>query len=235
MTKRKYSILLLITLFLSGCAARETLSVRQPDALKDVEISYENKDLLPAPVSTYRLTSGDVLRLEATPRQINSRQFLIERGDSLRISFNFEDNNYHIMAGDRISIFLQRNSPLNRETTVRMDGRITLPSVGEVMAEGKTPLELKKILTRQFLKKVRDVNVSVSVLQSNMAPFTQMNGEYMVLPDGTISLPVLGIYKAQGMPLESLAAKIAQTVKEKYHNKFHVSVSAQNLAINRLQ
>ncbi len=235
MNKRKNAVFLLILLLLAGCAPRETLSVRQSGALNDVEISYENKGLLPPPVSTYRLTAGDVLRLEATPRQINSLRFLIERGDSLRISFNFEDSTYHIMAGDRISIFLQRNSPLNRETTVRMDGRITLPSIGEVMAEGKTPLELKKILTREFLKKIRDVSISVSVLQSNMTPFTQMSGEYMVLPDGTISLPVLGVYKVQGMALDSLAEKIEQSVQKKFHNHFHVSVAAQNLAINHLQ
>ncbi len=226
---------LFFLLLSSGCANRETLTTLQSGQTTPTSISNSNKNLLPTAVVDFTLSPGDVLRLEATPRKGDQTQFLIERGDSLRISFFYDGGEYRLMAGDQISISLQNDSSLNTENIIRMDGYISTPRIGETKAAGLTAVELGKVLTEKFKDKIKEAAVTVSVMQSNMAPFTLMTGEFFVLPDGTISIPILGVFEAHGLSLEALSTIISAATQKKFNNHFKVSVSAQSLAIEQLQ
>jgi len=235
--KRRQAIINIVTcitlLLLTGCS-QKTLTVHSYGQ-EVTNISDENVNLLPTGVVDFTLNPGDVLRLEATPTKEASHLFLLERGDSIRLSFYYAGNEYRIMTGDRISIFVQNDSPFNQEITVRMDGRITIPRVGDIMAKGLTPAELATLLSRKLKRTIKDATITVSILQSNMDPFTLMTGEYFILPDGTISLPILGIFEAQGLSIDSLSKLISASTFDKFNNKFRVSVSAQSHAIEQLQ
>jgi len=60
-----------------------------------------------------------------------------------------------------------RNEELGVEVPVRPDGKISLPLLDDVQAEGLTPTELKEVLSREFAEYVSAPSVTVVVLAMN--------------------------------------------------------------------
>ena len=81
---------------------------------------------------------------------------------------------YVIGASDQLSIQVWRNPEVSREVTVRPDGTITLPLIGDLNADGRTPSELRDDITKQLTKFVRGegVVVTVAVMAVNSYNFT---------------------------------------------------------------
>ncbi len=74
------------------------------------------------------------------------------------------ENDYIIGVGDRLDVvFFIHRDLTTKNLLVRSDGRITLPYVGDVMAEGHTPMELDSTLSARFSEVLRDPNLSVIV------------------------------------------------------------------------
>ncbi|MFQ5647586.1 MAG: polysaccharide biosynthesis/export family protein [bacterium] len=71
---------------------------------------------------------------------------------------------YLIGRGDRLNISVWGNKNLNADVTVRPDGMITFPLIGEVKAEGLKPLQLRKILVHKLVEFVKNPEVTVNVL-----------------------------------------------------------------------
>jgi polysaccharide export outer membrane protein len=70
-------------------------------------------------------------------------------------------------APDVIEISVIPQSELDRMVTIRPDGKISLPLIGDVFAEGMTPGDLTKKLTEEFSKYVKNPSVSVIVTGFN--------------------------------------------------------------------
>jgi polysaccharide export outer membrane protein len=64
---------------------------------------------------------------------------------------------------DQLSVVVWRNKELSAEVTVRPDGVVTLPLIGDVKATGRTPSELRKEITTRLADYVRDEQIVVSV------------------------------------------------------------------------
>lgn len=77
---------------------------------------------------------------------------------------------YVIGVPDHLSIQVWKNPDLSKEVIVRPDGTITMPLIGDLKADGKTPSQLRDEITRQLSKFVRDegavVTVAVAVVNS---------------------------------------------------------------------
>src|SRR5579863_3213699 len=71
---------------------------------------------------------------------------------------------YRIGPGDvlQISVFKEPDASVP-EATVRSDGKISMPFLGEVEAQGLTPPDLEKSLTQKLLPFIKDPDVSVLV------------------------------------------------------------------------
>jgi polysaccharide export outer membrane protein len=80
---------------------------------------------------------------------------------------------YVIGVRDRLRVSVWKNPELSMEVIVRMDGKISLPLLDDVQAEGLTPMELKEFLTREFSEYVTAPDVTVIV--------TQMNSQFVLL------------------------------------------------------
>jgi polysaccharide export outer membrane protein len=78
-----------------------------------------------------------------------------------------EKNDYRIGIGDRIFISDWRNENLSANVTVRPDGKISFFLVGDIMAMGLTPIELKDILTAKLKQYVSDTDVTVIINSIN--------------------------------------------------------------------
>jgi len=68
---------------------------------------------------------------------------------------------YRIAVGDQLQVNVWGNPELSVEATVRPDGKITVPLVGEIMAVGKEPAKLAAEIELELAKYVREPKVSV--------------------------------------------------------------------------
>ena len=74
---------------------------------------------------------------------------------------------YTIGPEDVIGVVFWRDAEMTGDVTVRPDGRITLPLIGELRAAGLSPEELKKQIQVAAVKYLSDANVAVVVRQIN--------------------------------------------------------------------
>jgi len=74
---------------------------------------------------------------------------------------------YTVGPEDVLMISVWKNKDLSGEVIVRPDGMITLPLVGDVLAAGKTPGELREEIKTKLLEFQRSVTISVIVKAIN--------------------------------------------------------------------
>lgn len=71
--------------------------------------------------------------------------------------------NYLIGPGDELQIFVWKNPDLSVTVPVRPDGKISVPLVADMQAQGKTPTQLSGDLHAALAKYIQDPVVSVMV------------------------------------------------------------------------
>lgn len=85
----------------------------------------------------------------------------------------FDRETYVIGVSDRLKISVWKNPELSVDVPVRPDGKISVPLLDDIQAEGLTPVELKEVLTREFAEYVTAPDVTVIV--------TQMDSRYVTV------------------------------------------------------
>lgn len=73
------------------------------------------------------------------------------------------DYSYLIGPGDTLNIVVSRHPELSQTVPVRPDGKISAPLVDEMVAQGKTSIQLARELEKRLARFVRDPVVSVIV------------------------------------------------------------------------
>jgi len=84
-------------------------------------------------------------------------------------------SDYIIGPQDVLEISVWRNPDLSRQVTVRPDGRISLPLIGDVGAIGRTTGELKNAITEKLKEYKENPTVAIVVQQVNNY-FVYVNG-----------------------------------------------------------
>lgn len=74
---------------------------------------------------------------------------------------------YKIGANDLLNIFVWKEPELTQDVIVMPDGRITFPMIGEIMAKGRSAIEIKNIMTEKLQDYISGPEVTVLVRQSN--------------------------------------------------------------------
>jgi polysaccharide export outer membrane protein len=74
-----------------------------------------------------------------------------------------DDYTYIIGPGDGLEIFVWDNPDISRSVTVRPDGKINTPLLDDLIASGKTPSQLARMLEEKLSKFVREPLVAVMV------------------------------------------------------------------------
>lgn len=64
---------------------------------------------------------------------------------------------------DLLTVSVWKNRDLSAEVTVRPDGVVTLPLIGDIKAAGRTPTEIQKEIVTRLADYLRDEEVVVSV------------------------------------------------------------------------
>jgi polysaccharide export outer membrane protein len=78
-----------------------------------------------------------------------------------------EEGDYVIGDGDGLSISVWGEGNLSQSATVRPDGKITMPALGDIVATGHTPEELSKKLEQELTRFVKVPIVTVTVTGMN--------------------------------------------------------------------
>ncbi len=98
---------------------------------------------------------------------------------------------YKVGANDVLNIFVWNEPDLTQDISVMPDGRIIFPMIGEVMAKGRSVIDLKKIITEKLKDYVSNPEVTVMVRQSNSRQIYTIGklnapGPYPLAPDMTV-------------------------------------------------
>ncbi len=145
-------------------------------------------------VSVYRLAIGDDVEIFFhANRKPTSKVYVIAPADRLRIDFLGDTDN-------------------SRTVEVAPDGRIDMPLIGSVLAAGRDADALARELQARYSRLLTEPKITVNVTGTH-TPLDDLidvlgsNGRSIVdkvLPDGTISLPLLAPLAAAGRTLADL-------------------------------
>jgi polysaccharide biosynthesis/export protein len=83
---------------------------------------------------------------------------------------------YHLGLGDKLRIEVYRDAQLSQSVQIRPDGKITLPLIGDLDANGRTPIELRDMIARQLKDYMTNPVVTVIVVETK-APVAYVMGE----------------------------------------------------------
>jgi polysaccharide export outer membrane protein len=101
------------------------------------------------------------------------------------------DDSYVIGADDVLSINVWKEPDVSRSVTVRSDGKISLPLVGELQASGETPRQLEQDITKRLQSYISEPEVTVIVTESksqriNILGMVARPGTYMLTGSATV-------------------------------------------------
>jgi len=82
------------------------------------------------------------------------------------------DYNYIVGPGDTLNITVWRNPELSMVVPVRPDGKLSTPLVEELLAQGKTPVEIARAVEKALSKFVRDPVVTV-IVTNFVGPYSE--------------------------------------------------------------
>lgn len=92
---------------------------------------------------------------------------VVPAGTSSSETVSYSGSKYRIGPEDVLHVSVWGNQELTLDVTVRPDGKISLPLVQDIQAEGLTAIELSDLLSRRLTAFIRDPQVSVIVTQVN--------------------------------------------------------------------
>lgn len=81
---------------------------------------------------------------------------------------------YQVGPLDQLKVVVWKNQELSADVTVRPDGVVTLPLIGDVKAAGRTPTQIQKEISQRYANfiRVEESVVSVGVSQVNSLSFS---------------------------------------------------------------
>ena len=127
---------------------------------------------------------------------------------------------YQLEVGDVIRIESLIDPTLNREVTVQPDGTVDLLLIGPVRVFRRTAEEVRADLNERYKKyyKLTDINVTRVKTQTRLEDlraavdnrfFSGGQGKRVrVTPEGTVSLPAIGVVPAQGLSLDEIKLEV---------------------------
>src|SRR5437773_5855800 len=76
---------------------------------------------------------------------------------------------YKLGAGDKLRIEVYKDAQLSQSVQIRPDGKITLPLVGDIQADNKTPIQLRDVISTQLKTYMTNPVVTVIVVETKPA------------------------------------------------------------------
>jgi len=144
--------------------------------------------------------------------------YRITPGDQLDVFFYFpvgsEDENFTISVDHKIEIHFINAPELDQIQSVRPDGKISMPYIGQVKVSGKEVGELTTLLEEKYSKIIRNpqLYIVISEFRNRIQEFKKdlhssirgLSRRLNVRPDGIATFPYLGEIFVVGRTLNSV-------------------------------
>jgi polysaccharide biosynthesis/export protein len=75
-------------------------------------------------------------------------------------------NDYRLVAGDKLRIEVYKDAQLSQSLQIRPDGKVTLPLIGDVVAAGRTSVELRDAISNALVEYIAKPVVTVMVVET---------------------------------------------------------------------
>ncbi len=116
---------------------------------------------------------------------------------------------YKVREADSLAVRFIHNPELNADVSVRPDGKINLPLVGEVMVEGLTVPEFHAVVSSRYREFIEETSYGHLIKEGDFLDLRfvynpELNIGVRVRSDGKISLPLLGDVQAAGLRPDAL-------------------------------
>jgi protein involved in polysaccharide export with SLBB domain len=161
---------------------------------------------------------------EESAYQFFKHDYELGPGDVLEIVYHYtpkpETRVYRIAVGDVMRVEFAYHTEMDRTLTVRPDGNITIPRVGQVEVLGLTATEVQEKITDIFANEFKNPLITVTLTQYNraidylkIAITTAPRGQSKlttIRPDGWISFPVIEDLKAAGKTVPLLRKEVQE-------------------------
>ncbi len=85
---------------------------------------------------------------------------------------------YRLGAGDKLRIEVYKDAQLSQSVQIRPDGKITLPLIGDLDANNRTPIELRDAITSSLKEYMTNPVVTVIVVEATAATAYVMGEVY---------------------------------------------------------
>ena len=85
---------------------------------------------------------------------------------------------YRLGAGDKLRIEVYKDAQLSQSVQIRPDGKITLPLIGDLDANNRTPIELRDAITSALKEYMTNPVVTVIVVEATAATAYVMGEVY---------------------------------------------------------
>jgi polysaccharide export outer membrane protein len=142
-----------------------------------------------------------------------------------------DPGSYIIGPGDVLDIMVWKEDDLNREVMVRLDGKITFPLLDDIVAAGRTPLQLKEIIQKKLAGFIESPFVTVSLKGSGSQKFYILGevvhtGEYPLVK----KLTVLQAFALAGGFTEWASKKEILLIREENGKKKTIRINYKEIA-----
>jgi protein involved in polysaccharide export with SLBB domain len=156
--------------------------------------------------------------------------YTLQIGDEFEVFFDVKRQptagEYAISVGDKLAVDFIGDAANSKVVLVRPDGWITMPLIGPIMAAGKTVDKLTRDIDGKY---TGQLTINVAESHSRLEDFlevvsptgVQRSIRDKVLPDGTVSLPLLQPIQARDRSLRALEHDI-----DKAYAALHLDISA---------
>ncbi len=173
--------------------------------------------------------------------------YLIGPSDELEILYfmdpEYTSSDYTIDTEDKLHVDFYYYPNISKTVTVRPDGFITLPKIGDLKAAGEKPRSLAKKISKLFTPHLSQPNTTVELVEFNVklerlkdAIRTSGRGQsklVVVKPDGRISLPFL---KNDIIVAGKTTVELGRELEKKYREKIkNINITASLLEANSYQ
>ncbi len=148
-----------------------------------------------------------------------------------RVAVTPDPHAYIIGPGDVLDIMVWKEDDLNREVMVRLDGKITFPLLDDIVAAGRTPLQLKEIIQKKLAGFIDSPFVTVSLKGSGSQKFYILGevvhtGEYPLVK----KLTVLQAFALAGGFTEWASKKEILLIREENGKKKTIRINYKKIA-----
>lgn len=102
---------------------------------------------------------------------------------------------YIIGPEDVLNIYVWKEDSMTKTVPVRIDGKISLPLVDDIQAEGLTPLKLKDVITEKLKNYIDNPTVTITVIEAN---------SYKIYVSGEVKTPGVMRIRSQTTLLKTI-------------------------------